>query len=398
MKKRAEVVIIGGGVIGCAIAYNLAKDGVNVVVLEKRHLASGASGRCGGMIWAKWYPIETSEVMARVGNMTLNRFANLEEELETSIEYNIENTIACIKAGEEKECEPEIRELERYFDTRLEFLEPQEIKKRAPYIGVDNYESFGGYLHAGTILRASANPFLTVYALANTARRLGTTIYTDTEVTGIIVENEKVKGVQTSKGDIQTNIVVDAAGAWSADVARMAAGLKIPTRPHGEEAIVTEPLKPLQYFPGISEAWGRQTKSGQILLGEETFPEQASSYSIETTLDFLPRISEYLMQLFPSFGNINILRQWAGTQDITPDELPILGEVDEVDGLILACGFTGGFCLSQAVGEIITDIILEKDKNPDIAEALSLNRFEKKYREFPGRWYYMGVHKKIKAF
>jgi sarcosine oxidase subunit beta len=102
--------------------------------------------------------------------------------------------------------------------------------------------------------------------------------------------------------------------------------------------------------------------------------------------------------MFPSFGNINIQRQWAGTQDITPDELPILGKVDEVDGLILACGFTGGFCISQAVGEIITDIILEKDKNLDIAEALSLNRFEKKYREFPGRWYYMGVHKKIKAF
>jgi len=398
MKSSAEVVIIGGGVIGCSIAYNLAKDGVNAVVLEKKHLASGASGRCGGMIWAKWYPMETSEVMARVGNMTLNRFANLEEELETCIEYNIESTIACIKAGEEEECEPEIRELERYFDTKLEFLKPQEIKKMAPYIGVDNYESFGGYLHAGTILRASANPFLTVHALANIARRLGATIYTDTEVTGIIVENEKVKGVQTSKGDIQTNIVVDAAGAWSADVARMAAGLKIPTRPHGEEAIVTEPLMPLQYFPGISEAWGRQTKSGQILVGEETFPEQASSYSIETTLDFLPRISEHLMQMFPSFGNINIQRQWAGTQDITPDELPILGKVDEVDGLILACGFTGGFCLSQAVGEIITDIILEKDKNPDIAEALSLNRFKKKYREFPGRWYYMGVHKKIKAF
>jgi sarcosine oxidase subunit beta len=237
MKSSAEVVIIGGGVIGCSIAYNLAKEKVNVVVLERDYLASGASGRCGGMIWAKWYPMETSEVMATVGNITLNRFANLEEELETSIEYNIENTIKCFKAGEEEEHKPEILELERYFDTHPEFLKPQEIKKMAPYIGVDNYE-FGGYLHAGTILRASANPFLTLHALANTARRLGTTIYTDTEVTGIIVENEKVKGVQTSKGDIQTNIVVDAAGAWSADVARMA-GLKIPTRPHGEEAIGT---------------------------------------------------------------------------------------------------------------------------------------------------------------
>lgn len=386
MKSSAEVVIIGGGVIGCSIAYNLAREKVNVVVLERDYLASGASGRCGAMIWAKWYPMETSEVMAKVGNMTLKRFANLEEELDTDIEYNLESSISCIKAGEEDAYDSEILELEKYFDTKLEFLKPEEIKKMAPYIGVDNFESFGGYLRSGTISRASANPFLTVYELANAARRLGATIYTDTEVNGIIVENGKVECIRTSKGDIKTNIVVDAAGAWSADVARMA-GIKIPTRPHGEDAVVTEPLMPLPYFPGRPETYGRQTKSGQILIGEDNFPEQASSYSTETTLDFLPRITGHLLQLFPSFGNVNIQRHWAGTEDITPDELPILGKVDEVAGLVLACGFTGGFCISQAVGEIIADIILEKDKNLDIAEALNLRRFEKKYREFPGRWY-----------
>ena len=91
--------------------------------------------------------------------------------------------------------------------------------------------------------------------------------------------------------------------------------------------------------------------------------------------------------MFPSFGHINIQRHWAGTEDITPDELPILGKVDELEGLILACGFTGGSCLPQALAEVIAVITLEKDRNPDIAEALNLSRFEKKYREFPGRWY-----------
>jgi len=386
MKRSAEVVIIGGGVIGCAIAYNLAKERVKVVVLERDYLASGASGRCGALIWAVWYPMETSELMAKVGNMTLNRFANLEEELDTDIEYNLESSISCIKPGEEEGYKNEVRELERYFNTRPEFLKPEEIKKLAPYIGVDNIKSVGGYLRSGTITRASANPFLTVHALANTARRLGATIYTGTEATGIIVVNGKVKGVRTSKGDITTNIVVNAAGAWSADVARLA-GIKIPTRPHGEDAVVTEPIMPLPYFPSIWDIYGRQTKSGQILIGDGDFPEQASSYSTEITLGFLPRISTYLLELFPSFGHINIQRHWAGTEDITPDKLPILGKVDELEGLILACGFTGGFCISQAVGEIITDIILEKDKNRDVAEALNLNRFEKKYREFPGRWY-----------
>jgi sarcosine oxidase subunit beta len=390
MKNSAEVVIIGGGVIGCSIAYNLAKEGVDVVIIERNHLAHGASGRCGGIIWAKWYPDGTNELMSRVANMTLNRYANLEEELDTDIEYTLANSISCLKAGEENRCDSYIQELEKYYNTKLEYLKPEEIQKMAPYIGADNYEA-GGYLHSDEISYASANPPLTVHALANAAKRLGATFYTGTEVTGIVVENEKVKGVQTNQGDIQADIVVDAAGAWSADVAMMA-GLKVPTRPHGEDALVTEPVMPLPYFPSIPGTYGRQTKSGQILLGDDIFPEQVPGYSIETSLDFLQRMSEYLTKMFPSFANINIQRQWAGTEDITPDYLPILGKVDEVAGLILACGFSCGFCISQAVGEIITDIILEKDKNPDIAEALSLNRFEKKYREYPGRWYFTGVH------
>ena len=387
MKTSAEVVIIGGGVIGCSIAYNLAKDGVDVVVIEKRHLASGASGRCGAIIWAQWYPMDTSELMARVGNMTLKRFAGLEEELGTDIEYTLENSISCLKAGEEDGCNGEMRELEKYFDTKLEFLRPEEIRKMAPYIGVDNYESFGGYLRSGTISCASANPFLTVHALANTAKRLGATIYTSTEATSIIVENGKLEGVRTCKGDIKTNIVVDAAGAWSADVARMA-GIKIPTRPHGEDAVVTEPLMPLPFFPGIMEVYGRQTKNGQILIGEDPLPKQEPGYNTGTTLDFLARISEWLLRLLPSFGHVNIQRQWAGIEDVTPDDLPILGEVEELEGLILACGTRGaGFCLSQAIGEIVAGIILKEDKNRDIAEAMSLNRFEKRHRDFPGRWY-----------
>jgi sarcosine oxidase subunit beta len=386
MKSHADVVIIGGGVIGCTIAYNLARENLDVVVLEKSHLASGASGRCGAMIWAQWYPSGTSELMSKVANMTLKRFAGLEEELDTDLEYTLQSYIGCIREGEEEDYEDELTELAKYFDTHLERLTPDEIKKLAPYIGVDKMQLVGGHLIEGTISSASANPFLTVHALADAAKRLGGTVYAGTEVTGIIVESGRVTGVKTNKGDISTNIVVDAAGAWSADVARMA-GIKIPTRPHGEDALVTEPIMALPYFPQIYDVYGRQTKSGQILIGDNEFPEQESSYSTETTFDFLPRMSEFLLQMFPTFGNLSIARHWAGTEDITPDELPILGKTDEVDGLILACGFTGGFCISQAVGQIVADVIVEKDKNRDIVAALSLNRFEKKYREFPGRWY-----------
>ncbi len=386
MKKSADVVVIGGGANGCSIAYNLAKEKVDVVVLEKNYIASGASGRCGAMIWAQWYE-SSGEVLSKVGNMTINRFANLEEELDTDIEYNLERSIACVRPGEEEEFEEGMLELETYFGVRPEFLKPEEIKKIAPYIGVDNLETVGGYLQTGHPSNASANPFLTVHALATNAKRLGADIYTNTELKGIIVQNGKVEGVRTSRGDIKTNIVVNASGAWSADVAGMA-GIRIPTKPYSEEAVVTEPLMPLPYFPLALKNYGRQTKSGQILIGEDPLPEQGPGYNLETTLDFLPRISEMLLTLFPAMGHVNIVRQWAGVEDVTPDKLPIWGEVDELEGLILACGSQSfGFCVSQAAGEIITDIILKKDKNKDIVKALNLNRFGKKYREFSGRWY-----------
>jgi sarcosine oxidase subunit beta len=386
MRRSAEVVIIGGGINGCSIAYNLARENVRAVVLERNHIASGASGRCGAMIWAKWYG-GSSALLARVGNMTLNRFANLEEELDADIEYSLESSIAFVEPGEEDESRESMLELERYFNVRAEFLEPDEIKKMAPYVGVENLETVGGYLQTGHMSNASANPFLTIHALVDNARRLGAEFHTDTEVTGMIVENGRIKGVRTNHGDISTNVVVNASGAWSADVARLA-GVRIPTKPYGEEAVVTEAIMPLPYFPLALKNYGRQTKSGQILIGEEPLPEQEPGYNTEATLDFLPRISELLLGLFPTFGHVNIVRQWAGVEDVTPDELPLLGGVDELEGLILACGCQNfGFCLSQAVGEIVSDIILKKDENRDVAEALNLSRFGKKYREFSGRWY-----------
>jgi len=386
VKRSAEVVIIGGGVIGCSIAYHLSKEKVDVVVLERDHLGSGASGRCGGMIWAKWYPMASSELMARVSMMTLDKYAVLEDELDADIEYNLEKSIACVRPGEEADYEVEIRELARFFGARLEFIGPDEIKTLAPYIGIDNIEPVGGYLHTGHKSRASANPFLTVHALARGAARLGATFHTGTEVTDIVVERGRVEGVRTGKGDVSSRIVINAAGAWSADVGRMC-GMRIPTRPFSEEAVVTEPLDTLPYMPMLTDVYGRQTRNGQILIGENPLPEQESSYSTEVSLDFLPRISDFLLQMFPSFGNLSIQRQWAGVEDVTPDGLPILSEAGKVDGLILACGLGAGFCLSQATGEIIADIILKRDGTRDMAKALGLDRFDKKYREYPGRWY-----------
>ncbi len=394
MKKNAEVVIIGGGINGCTLAYKLSKEKVDTVLLEKGCLADGASGRCGAIIWSIWND-SPKKILAEVGMSTVELFAELEEELGTDIEYTHEDSLILVSPGEEQEYSQSMRNMKKHAGVSPEYLKPEEIKKLAPYIGVDNFPAVGGYHFYNHPANASANPLQTLEALAAKAKRLGAKIYTGTEVTGINVVAGKIEGVQTTEGSIQTPTIINAAGGWSSDVARLA-GIKIPAIPYRDQALVTEPLEPLPYFPACSEAWSRQTKNGEIIAGLETAPpkkpdyEKESGYSLVPNLDFLAGTVGFLRRLLPRLNHVNVVRHWGGFADVTPDDLPILGEVDEVEGLILACGCSGyGFCFSQALGQLIADLIVKKKKDR-VMELFNLRRFEKKYREYPGRWYGCG--------
>lgn len=397
MKKNAEVIIIGGGINGCTLAYELSKEKVDTVLLEKGCLADGASGRCGAIIWSIWND-SPNRILAEVGMRTVELFAEIEEELGTDIEYTHEDSLTLVSPGEERYYSQSMRNMKEYAGVSPEYLKPEEIKKMAPYIGVDSFPAVGGYHLYNHPANASANPFLTVEALAAGAKRLGAKIYTGTEVTGIDVVEGKIEGVRTTEGSIQSHTVINAAGGWSSDVARLA-GIKIPAIPYRDQALVTEPLEPLPYFPDCSETWSRQTKNGEIIAGMETMPpmepdyETESGYSLVADLDFLARIVGFLRRLLPKLNQVNVVRHWGGFADVTPDDLPILGEVDEVEGLILACGCSGyGFCFSQVLGKLITDLIVKEDE-AKVMELFNLRRFEKKYREYPGRWYGYGGEK-----
>ena len=386
MKKNTEVAIIGGGINGCTIAYNLSKEGIDTVLLDKGRLANGATGRSGAMIWSKWSdePNPNKELL-KLGLSTAERFAELEEELDYNIEYKTSDSLTLALPEEEGHYKA-VANLRKNLGIPIEWLGPDEIRKEAPYIDVDNNPVSGGYHIFGHLANAGANPFYTVEALATNARRLGAEIYTYTEVIGIEVENGKIESILTTNGKIKTHIVVNAAGAWSSDVAKMA-GIKIPTMPYRDEALITEPLKPLPYLVICENLWARQTKTGEIIAGEDAMPIREPGYNAEASLGSLKRTTEVMQKYIPRLGNVNILRHWGGFEDITPDELPILGEVDELQGLILACGCNGyGFCFSQALGKLITDLIVRQEK-PKVMELFSLGRFGREHREYSGRWY-----------
>ncbi len=383
MSKTPDVAIIGGGVIGCSIAYRLAQDGISTILLEKGSLGSGASGRCGAMIWSNW--LDTAEDgLLHLGLATARLFSELEQELGTDLEYTRENVLKLIPTEDPEHYRREIANLQSYYGVQPQYLPREEIKKLAPYLDVDHFPISGAYHVHNQPSNASANPFLTVHALAEGAGRLGAEIRPHTEVTGISVKRGRVEGVITSRGTLHCRTVVNAAGAWSSDVARLA-GVKIPTMPYRENALVTEALEPLPCFPEYHTIWGRQTRSGQIIMGEEEMPPQEPGYDTDTRLDFLIRMSNVIQRLMPRLGRVNILRQWGGVEDVTPDGLPILSRVDEIEGLFLACGCHGyGFSLSQAMGKAVADIICERQSFA-VVEQLNLSRFGLEYRKYPGR-------------
>jgi len=385
MKKTAEVVIIGGGISGCTIAYNLSKENIDTVLVEKGSLANGATGRSGSMIWNIW-GAEPDKELAKLGLSTAKKFAELEEELDYDIEYTPSNYLTLVTPEEEEKYRKAMAITQKNLGLTIEYLKPDEIKKIAPYIDVDNNPVVGGYHICNHRIRAGANPFYTVEALTTNAKRAGAKIYTDTEVTDIEVENGKIESILTTKGKIKTHTVINAAGAWSSDVARMT-GIKIPTMPYRDEAFITESLMHLPYLTECGNVWTRQEKNGQIIAGEEIVPTREPGYNAEASLGVLKRTSHAIQQYIPQLGNVNILRHWGGFADITPDELPIVGEVDELKGLILACGCNGfGFCFSQALGKLITDLIVRQEKGKAM-EYFNLRRFAREYREYPGRWY-----------
>ncbi|MCD6599163.1 MAG: FAD-binding oxidoreductase [Dehalococcoidia bacterium] len=385
MKKTAEVIIIGGGISGCTIAYNLSKENVDTVLVEKGSLASGATGRSGSMIWNIW-GTDPDKELAKLGLSSTRKFAELEEELGYDIEYTPSDYLTIVTPEEEEHYRKAMAITQKNLGLHIEYLKPDEIKKIAPYIDVDNNPVVGAYHLCNHRINAGANPFYTVEALITNAKRAGAKIYTDTEVTDIEVENGKIEGILTTKGKIKTHTVINAAGAWSSDVAKMA-GIKIPTMPYRDEAFVTEPLMHLPYLAERGDIWWRQEKNGQIIAGEETHIIRKPEYNAAASLGPLQRPIHTIQQYIPQLGNVNILRHWGGFEDVTPDKLPIVGEVDELKGLILACGCDGfGFSFSQAHGKLITDLIVRQEKSK-VMEYFNLRRFARKYREYTGRWY-----------
>ncbi len=370
MIKTADVVVIGGGITGTAIAYNLAKKGVkNIALIEKEYLASGATGRCGAGIRQQW----GTEMNCKIAKYACDLFENATEELEYDGDIEFKQGGYLIVSSTEKEHEQFKKNvaLQNSLGIDSKLIDLNEAKKIVPYLNTEKLVSATFHQKDGHL-----NPFTTVDAYAKAAERLGVKIYKYTEVTGIIVNNGRIEGVKTNKGDIGTNVVVNAAGGHSQVIAKMA-GVDIPIYSERHQILVTEPVEPVLGPMVMSfslNLYCQQVPHGAIIMGRGDEGEPRD-FRITSGWHFLDEMTKTITDILPPLKDIRMIRQWAGLYNMTPDRQPILGAVDEVEGFYQAVGFSGhGFMFGPATGVLMAEKILGEENTIDI-DMLHLNRF-----------------------
>jgi len=364
----ARIVIIGGGVLGLSLAYQLGRRGWrDVVVLEKYHLNAGATGRCGGGVRQQWSTSQNIELMKR----SVALFDRMAVEIGENIWFRKEGYLFLAKTDEDvRQNEKNVR-LQNEHGVPSKILDRDEVRSMCPFLNMEVIKGGTFNPHDGTIF-----PFSVVWAYAKGVKAAGNNVATHCLVTGL--ESKKNGGwlVQTTRGDVNADLVVNAAGAWSPEIGKMA-GVDLPNYPEKHEVLVTESLFPFlkpNLVPQDSGLFVSQTMRGEILacLGVDKNP--AKDY--RSTFRFVREVSRLLTDLIPSLARVKVLRQWAGFYDITPDTNPILGPVEGVNGFVQCHGFMGhGFMMAPAISEIMADF-LDKGILHPVLESCRLERFK----------------------
>ncbi len=371
MISSAEIVIIGGGISGCSTAYNLAKKGVkNIAVIEKSYITSGSTGRCGAGVRMQW----GTEMNCKLAKKSIEFYENANDVLEYDgdVEFKQEGYLLIASTDKEMDQFHENVKIQNKLGIPSKILTLDEAKEIVPYLNTDiltgaSYCGKDGFL----------NPFLTTDAFYRAAKRLGVEFYTYTQVLDIKVENGRVKSVITNKGEISTNIVVNAAGGYSKVISDMV-NSELPVYSERHQILVTEPVEAMQAPMVMSfslNLYCQQTPHGSFMMGRGDNREPRD-LRITSSWEFLEQMAKTITEVLPPIGKLRLIRQWAGLYNMTPDKQPIYGKVNEVEGFYLAVGFSGhGFMFGPLTGVIISEMILEEEPTID-ASMLNINRFK----------------------
>ena len=370
MPEKADVVIIGGGVMGCSIAYNLAREGLRPVVIERADIGGEASGANGGGV--RQSARNLKEMPLAIESIQI--YGQLHEELGMDLEYVREGNLRLCTSEEELDTMRKSVENQKAANLELEMLDRKQVLDINPHIG----EKVMGASFCPT--DGHVNPFLVTYAFYQKAKSLGARIFTHEEVKGIRLQKSKVTAVVTDKQILETDLVVNAAGVAGRKVANMV-GLDLPMRPVFSEAMITEPY-PSLFKQMIGHAkglfYGRQTAHGSFFWGGFVGTEQFIHREGKPLFHFIgPAISDMVIDFFPILEDVNVIRTWSGLIAQMSDGIPVLGFTEEVPGFVFATGFSGhGFGLAPVIGRLIGELIMDCQTSLPISD-FCFGRFSK---------------------
>lgn len=369
-KSRYQVVVIGGGAIGLATAFHLAKLGVtDVLVVDKDSLVKGATGRNGGGVRAQW----TSKENIQLAQRSIQQFKRFAADTGHNSFFRQGGYLFLTRSDAQLAALAKAAAFQNDHGVPTRVISLERARDIVPGLNTDG--CVGATFNPDD---AILFPWPVVWGYKQAAERRGVEVATFTAVTGLRVAGGKVTHVETSRGAIACDWVVNAAGAWSRELARWV-GLDLPVKPERHEILVSEPLKPFLDPMLVDLSTGyylNQDMRGELVGGLGTHTEESMDWS--SSLDFLRAFSKETVRLLPRLGPVRVLRQWAGSYDKTPDAKPILGVAEKGPAnLVQANGFSGhGLMISPMVGQLMAELVAGRRPTLDL-RPYALERFER---------------------
>ena len=367
--SHASVVIIGGGVMGLSTAYHLSRRGVrDVVLLDKDALGSGSTCKAAGGVRAQF----SDPVNITLGARSLEIFRSFGALFGQEIDLREVGYLFLLSSPEDVSAFEANVALQNDLGIPSRMIGVEEARHLSPLISTDGLRA-AAYSPAD----GHCTPESVVLGYASAARREGATLLSHCAATGIDVRDGRIVAVRTAAGPIETETVICAAGAWSAEVGSWV-GVDLPVTPLRRQILVTEPVPGLDphtpFTIDFDTSFYFHGEGKGILLGMSD-PDETPGFRLTQSDAWLPRLGEAIERRAPALTEIGIAGGWAGLYEMTPDHNALIGRADTVANFLYATGFSGhGFLMGPAVGELMRDLYLGEETFVDVT-GLGAGRF-----------------------